>query len=147
MFLFLFLFLLNGIGPSYLKSSGTLLGKNNFVFRHGTNKELDSRIMDYIHGSSPLFGNTRTIMGISQDNKCYFCNNPGDSAEHQLMNCKEVQDDTYHNFQTAMNGSETHSYIEELLIPKNDSIQRNFVERVEFLWGQHHHLMDLLDYS
>ena len=130
-----------------LKKSGVLLGKKNFVFRHGTNKELDSRMLDFIHGSSPIFGNTRKIMGISQNNRCYFCEHPRDNAEHQLIHCEEVQDDTHYNFQAAMNGSETHSYLEEILIPKNDSIQRNFIERVEFLWGQHQHLMDLLNYS
>ena len=132
---------------SELKNSGTLLGKNNFVFGHNTNKELDSRIMDFIHGSSPLFGNIRKIMGISKEDKCYFCNHPGDSAEHQLLKCEEVQDDTHNNFQAAMDSSDPQSFLEELLIPKTNSIQRDFVERVAFLWGQHQHLEDLLDYS
>ena len=130
-----------------LKDSGTLLGKDNFVFRHNTSKELDSRIMDYIHGSSPLFGNTRKVMGLSTEDGCNFCTHSGDSPEHQLLKCKEVQDGTYEEFVALMEGSYPDSYLEEVLIPKNCNTQRNFVNRVDFLWGQHQYLEDLLNYS
>ena len=130
-----------------MKDSGTLLGKDNFVFRHNTSKELDSRIMDYIHGSSPLFGNTRKVMGLSTEDGCNFCTHSGDSPEHQLLKCKEVQDGTYEEFVALMEGSYSDSYLEEVLIPKNCNTQRNFVNRVDFLWGQHQYLEDLLNYS
>ena len=46
-----------------IKNSGLLLDKNNFLFGHNTVKDLDSCIMDYIHGSSSLFVGVQTIMG------------------------------------------------------------------------------------
>ena len=37
-------------------------------------EQLDSRIMDYIHGSSPFFANILKIMGESSGETCRFCN-------------------------------------------------------------------------
>ena len=71
--------------------------------------------MDYIHGSSPLFGNTLKVMGLSIEDGCNYCTHSGDSPEHQLLECKEVQDMTHKEFVALMEGSYHDSYLEEAL--------------------------------
>ena len=73
------------------------LDKNNFLFNHRTTKKEDSHIMDFIHGNSPLFGNCRKRMGITNEDKCDFCQQFWDSPSHQLFWCKELQDQSHTN--------------------------------------------------
>ena len=58
------------------------------LFEHNTC--LYSRIMNYIHSSSPLFSGIQNIMGKNSGETCRFCNNFDGSPEHQLLLCLEV---------------------------------------------------------
>ena len=124
-----------------IKNSGLILDKNNFLFGYNTNKSLDSRIMDYIHGSSPLFANIQKIMGGGSGEACRFCNSFNDSPVHQLLLCLEVQDTSYLQLKEELGGADPHSYLEEVLT--KSSTQKAFIKRVEFLWGQNEALQDL----
>ena len=126
-----------------IKNSGLILGKDNFLFGHNTSKSLDSRIMDYIHGSSPLFANIQKIMGGGSGEACRFCNSFIDSPVHQLLLCLEVQDTSYLQLKEELGGADSHSYLDEVLT--KSSTQKAFIKRVEFLWGQNDALQDLSD--
>jgi hypothetical protein len=122
-----------------MRSEDLVLNKNNFIFNHSTTKAEDSYIMDYIHGSSAIFGNTRA--SIDKDaslDVCYFCNNRGDSPEHQLIRCIEVEEHTHRSLRNSLqNGN---NYVEEIV--DNAELQRTFIKRILFLKGQHEFVLD-----
>ena len=119
-----------------------VLNKNNFIFNHNTTKAEDSYIMDYLHGSSAIFGNTRS--SIDKDaslDVCYFCNNPGDSPEHQLLSCREVEEHTHSKLKNSLqNGC---NYVEEIV--EYAELQKPFIKRIVFLKGQHEFILDSED--
>ena len=95
--------------------------------------------MDYMHGSSFIFGNIRsTIDKEEEKNNCYFCNGNNDNPEHQLLDCTEVADITHQNFRNRIENMQ--QYVEEILVPKNKNIQESFIDRIKFLKGQHEFL-------
>ena len=111
------------------------LNKNNFLFNHSTTKKQDSMIMDYVHGSSLIFGNIRQTVCRAKDSKCYFCHEDYDTPEHQLLNCPEVKDETYSQLCELMNTSQ--GYLSQILLPTNRHVQLGFIKRIIFLLGQH----------
>ena len=122
-----------------IRNSEVILDKNNFLFNHNTTKGEDSYIMDYMHGSSLIFGNIRsTIDKDMEEDFCYFCNNTNDSPGHQLLGCTEVADLTHDKLQQQIDG--TQQYVEEIVLPKDKTLQRIFIERIIFLKGQHEFL-------
>ena len=115
-----------------IRNSEVILDKNNFLFNHNTTKGEDSYIMDYMHGSSLIFGNIRsTIDKDMEEDFCYFCNNTNDSQGHQLLGCTEVADLTHDKLQQQIDG--TQQYVEEIVLPKDKTLQRIFIERIIFL--------------
>ena len=120
-----------------IRSKELHLNKDNFLFRLNSDKRTDSFTLDYIHGSSFIFGNIR---GQADGNKlCYFCNTTDDSPEHQLVECMEVQDQTHQHLMQTWNSQEHEQLIVEILAPQktHNNIQKRFVNRVSFLMGQH----------
>ena len=121
--------------------TGIILDHKNSIFRFNTPKHTDSRILDYIHGSSPLFGPIRAkIDPHSVDGtECSFCRWTEDSPYHQLLECPEVQDTTHSQLRTWLPEGDDLPLIEEILTPQKDKlgIQEAFISRVEFLIGQH----------
>ena len=112
------------------------LNKNNFVFNYGTKKELDSYIQDYIHGNSLIFGNIRSSTSNRKESKlCYFCNKEIDSPVHQLLLCTEVAEVTQCNL--LRNISSQNEFLKEILFSSSDELHKTFIERVQFLKGQH----------
>ena len=112
------------------------LSKNNFVFNYGTKKELDSYIQDYIHGNSLIFGNIRSSTSNRKESKlCYFCNKEIDSPVHQLLLCTEVAEVTQCNL--LRNISSQNEFLKEILFSSSDELHKTFIERVQFLKGQH----------
>ena len=97
------------------------------LFGHNTSKNLDSRIMDYIHGSSPFFANIQKIMGGGSGEACRFCNSFADSPVHQLLLCLEVQDTSYLQLKEELGGTDSHSYLDEVLT--KSSTQKAFIRR------------------
>jgi len=122
-----------------MKAGVLLLDKDNFIFNNNTTKAEDSYIMDYLLGSSDIFGSTRS--SIDRDaslNVCYFCNNPGDTPEHQLLNCKEVKEHTHSNLKSLLQND--CNYVEEIV--ENAELQKPFIDRIVFLKGQHEFILD-----
>ena len=122
-----------------MKAGVLVLDKNNFIFNNNTTKAEDSYIMDYLLGSSDIFGSTRS--SIDRDaslNVCYFCNNPGDTPEHQLLNCSEVEEHTHSNLKNLLQND--CNYVEEIV--ENVELQKPFIDRIVFLKGQHEFILD-----
>ena len=95
--------------------------------------------MDNMHGSSLIFGNIRsTIDKDKEEDFCYFCNNTNDSPGHQLLACTEVADLTHDKLQQQIDG--TQQYVEEIVLPKDKTLQSIFIDRIIFLKGQHEFL-------
>ena len=120
-----------------IRSKELQLGKDNFLFRFNTNKRIDSFVMDFVHGSSFIFGNIR---GMHDDNRlCYFCNRINDSPEHQLVECEEIQDQTYQQLMSAWSSRQLEQLLVDIIAPENSAsqVQKMFVERVAFLMEQH----------
>ena len=121
------------------------LNKDNSLFRFESKKRTDSFIMDYIHGSSFIFGNIR---GLEDGNKlCYFCNSMEDSPEHQLVECKEIQDDTHKQLvDSCMTSGHIGEILCNILAPHDSAnqIQKSFIERVAFLMEQHDFMEELV---
>jgi len=125
-----------------MQSNNVNFDRNNFLFNHRTTKQEDSHIMDFIHGNSPIFGNCRERMGLG-DNSCYFCQNQEDDPLHQLFNCEEVQDSSYSNLLEVIVNPQ--DYVNEVLLPRDRTVQRRFIERIEFLMEQHQLVYELRD--
>ena len=125
--------------------SNIVLNKNNNIFNYNTSKREDSFIMDYLHGNSLLFGNTRaSIIDDTNENKCYFCDNWGDSPYHQLIACEAVKDESHQAFQDELDKclarceNEPLSHVPKLLASENiHQLQKRFIERVKFLKEKH----------
>ena len=110
------------------------LNKLNNIFNFNTTKREDSYILDFIHGNSYLFGQCRKR--IPQNNtSCWFCFSSADSAEHQILHCKKLIEQTHKNLLNILI-TPSH-YREEILAPTRDDIQPIFIERVRFLIQQH----------
>ena len=117
-----------------LDKDRVLLNKNNYIFNNNTTKQEDSYIMDYIHGSSFIFGNTRKSLKKEPDDICYFCDRDRDSAEHQIFFCKELyEEDPRRDWENV----DATNYLEQILVPKSKSTQIEFIERVKFLTSKH----------
>ena len=108
--------------------------RKDFLFNHGTSKREDSFILDYIHGNSLLFGNCRKRMQLGED-RCYFCQKEEDGPFHQLFMCEDVQDSTHSKLISVIQNPL--NYVQEVLIPNNQEVQFQFIERIRFLMGQH----------
>ena len=121
------------------------LNGDNFLFNHNTTKGLDSYMMDYIHGNSFIFGNVRaSISKGEKPSTCYFCNTETDSATHQIEQCTEVEENTYRELLTQLNSpGASGNIIKDLIFPLNDRVQLAFIERIDFLKGQHEHVIGL----
>lgn len=121
------------------------LNGDTYLFNHNTTKGLDSYILDYIHGNSLIFGNTRASVSKGEEpSTCYFCNTETDSATHQIEHCTEVEDNTHKELITQLNSpGASGNIIQDLIFPLNDSVQLAFIERIDFLKGQHEHVIGL----
>ena len=121
------------------------LNGDNFLFNHNTTKGLDSYMMDYIHGNSFIFGNVRaSISKGEKPSTCYFCNTETDSATHQIEQCTEVEENTHRELLTQLNSpGASGNIIKDLIFPLNDRVQLAFIERIDFLKGQHEHVIGL----
>ena len=119
------------------------LNRDNFLFNHNTKKGLDSYIMDYIHGNSFIFGNARASVSKGEKpSTCYFCNTETDSATHQIEHCTEVEESTHGELQTQLNSpGASGNIIKDLIFPLTDGVQLAFIERIDFLKGQHEHVI------
>ena len=123
-----------------LQSQKCILDKNNFLFNYGTTKAEDSYIFDYIHGNSLIFGNSRATH-LGEENKCLFCQEKYDSQQHQLLECKEVEDDSHSMFQSCIRSNKKY-LLEVLSSNRYEAKQTAFIERVKFLKGQHEFLIE-----
>ena len=124
-----------------ITDTGIILDHKNSIFRFNTPKHTDSRLLDYIHGSSPLFGPIRAKIDphSGEGTECNFCRWTEDSPYHQLLECPEIQDTSHSQLKTWLPEGDDQPLIEEILTPQKDKlgIQEAFISRVEFLIGQH----------
>ena len=116
------------------QQTNVLLNKNNFLFNHGTSKEEDRFILDYIHGNSLIFGHNRHRHS-GEENVCSFCNETHDDRVHQLSESKEVQNETYQAYTKSIEDQQ--NYIVEILSSDEKEKQTAFIDRVKFLKEQH----------
>ena len=116
------------------------LNKDNFLFNYNTTKAEDSYLLDYIHGNSFLFANTRGNL-LGEENKCSFCQENFDNRQHQLLECKEVQDDSHRVFDKCIKNHKKY-LLEVLSSNKSEGKQVAFINRVRFLKGQHEFLLE-----
>ena len=123
-----------------MQSQNLIVDKNNFLFNHGTTKAEDSYILDYIHGNSLIFGNTRATH-LDEENKCYFCQEKYDSRQHQLLDCKEVEDNSHRTFESCIRDKKNY-LLDVLSSDRKEGKQTAFIERVKFLKGQHEFLIE-----
>ena len=119
---------------SRIQTNKIILDKTNNIFNYNTTKREDSFILDFVHGSSFLFGNCRKTV-LDEDSDCYFCAISTDSPEHQLLHCSELAEYTQQQLLKHLS-SQSH-YIEEIIAPMKQEIQKAFIDRVRFLIVQH----------
>ena len=83
---------------------------------------------------------------MHDDNRlCYFCNRINDSPEHQLIECEEIQDQTYQQLMSAWNSRQHDHLLVDIIAPESSAtqVQKMFVERVTFLMEQHDSIDEL----
>ena len=94
--------------------------------------------MDFIHGNSYIFGHIREEEEARK--LCLFCNMRENKPEHQLIECLEVQDNSYqHLISSWATQNQGAGLITDILAPKvcNAELQSAFVKRVLFIIEQH----------
>ena len=77
------------------------------------------------------------------DDSCYFCQNHGDDPLHQLFRCEEVQDNSYSNLLEVIVNPQ--DYVNEVLLSRDRTVQKRFIERIGFLMEQHQLVYELQD--
>ena len=128
------------------KEKNVTLKPRNLLFRHGTTKHTDSRLLDFIHGSSPLFGSMRAKLDNNLNRRaCFFCNIDVDSPGHQIFDCQEVKDETYHVLKESSQDVELPDLMAKIFVPSSAGaidMQRVFIDRVAFLADQQESMQD-----
>ena len=130
------------------RNKNITLKPKNMLFTHGTTKYVDSRLLDFIHGSSPLFGSMRVKLDNSNQGcrSCFFCNVDADSPGHQIFECLEVRDETYHRLRKCGQNMESTNLMAKCIVPSSADttmdIQRAFIDRVAFLADQQESMHD-----
>ena len=100
---------------------------------------------DYIHGNSFIFVNFRASISKGEKPRtCYFYNTETNSATDQIEQCTEVEENTHRELLTQLNSpGASGNIIKDLIFPLNDCVQLAFIERIDFLKGQHEHVIGL----
>ena len=107
--------------------------KKSYIFRYNTTRYMDTRIMEFIHGSSDRFQNfyqSRLGNTLVQD-LCNYCETGKDSPSHQLFDCIALEDHYRRELERLIDSKE--DYLHHLLIDGNEIIHRLFYKRVEFI--------------
>ena len=76
-----------------------------------------------------------------------WCNSMEDSPEHQLVECKEIQDDTHKQLvDSCMTSGHIGEILCNILAPYDSAnqLQKSFIERVAFLMEQHDFVEELV---
>ena len=122
-----------------IKIEEITLNTRNSIFNYSTTKKEDSFLFDFIHGNSLIFGKCREAV-MQEKDICYFCNEQGDSAQHQLFDCNSLKDLTHKDFK-AQTKSEDY-YLETIIAPRCDEIyhQKLFIQRIKALISKHDEL-------
>ena len=108
-----------------------LLSKKTYIFGHGTTRYMDSRICDFIHGSSTAFANFSVTLGTQECSICRYCKTDPDSPEHQLFYCTALEDPTRQKLLTVIDDP-TH-YIVDLVFAGCGQIHKLFYDRIAFI--------------
>ena len=121
-----------------IRSKELLLNNHNFLFRFNSDKRTDSFTMDFIHGNSNIFGHIREEEEARK--LCLFCNMRESKPEHQLIECPEVQDNSYQQLISSWASQHQGAgLMTDILAPEvgNSKLQNAFVKRVKFIIEQH----------
>ena len=121
-----------------IRSKELLLDNHNFLFRFNSDKRTDSFTMDFIHGNSNIFGHIREEEEARK--LCLFCNMRESKPEHQLIECPEVQDNSYQQLISSWASQHQGAgLMTDILAPEvdNSKLQNAFVKRVKFIIEQH----------
>ena len=111
----------------------TAVTKNSYIFQHNTTRYMDTRVMEFIHGSSDRFQNfykSRLCNPLVKD-VCNYCEAEIDSPTHQLFDCIALEDQNCRAMKRLPNFQE--DYLHHLLITGNEKHHRLFYKRVEFI--------------
>ena len=121
-----------------IRSKELLLNNHNFLFRFNSDKRTDSFTMDFIHGNSNIFGHIREEEEAKKI--CLFCNMRESKPEHQLIECPEVQDNSYDQLISSWASQHQGAgLMTDILVPEasNSKLQSAFVKRIKFIIEQH----------
>ena len=64
----------------------------DYIFGHNSSRYADSRVLDFLHGSSVQFQNFCRSIKVSTSSLCIYCETEEDSPVHQLFYCYALED-------------------------------------------------------
>ena len=77
-----------------IKNKSIDISKSSYLFRNGSSRYMDTRVMDFVQGSSDRFQGFMNSAYNSPYLMCNYCNSDWDSPEHQLLYCEKLDDPT-----------------------------------------------------
>ena len=107
------------------------LSKSTYIFGHGTTRENDSRLADFIHGSCTSFENFNFTLGIQTNKVCRYCESAYDSPEHQLFDCSALEDPSMQNLKLLVD--QPSNYISEILFDGNKYLHSLLYDRIAYI--------------
>ena len=118
-----------------VQSNSIKLNKTSYIFGNNSNRYMDSRVMDFIHGSANRFQNFSASITGNRNITCQFCHASPDSPEHQLLYCPAL-DDPYRLHLSQLSKSLS-CLIHEIVFNGNPQLHKLIYNRVAFIESVH----------
>ena len=108
------------------------LSPREYIFGHNTSRYADTRVFDFLHGSSTQFQNFCHSLKISTSSICTYCETEEDSPEHQLFHCYALDDSSRRELVANIDNPST--FLRDIVFTSTTHYTHKLLyERVDFI--------------
>ena len=109
------------------------LSKATYIFGHSTTRKMDTRLAEFIHGSSTAFQNFNASLDSQNSSICLYCKRDYDSPEHQLLHCEALDDQNRRKLLEIVSNSSKSTTLSELVFCGTAHTHKLLYDRVKYL--------------
>ena len=107
------------------------ISKVSYLFSLGKSRYMDSRVMDFVHGSSDRFLSFTSSAHNDPNKICRYCESEFDSPIHQLLYCTSLDDSNRRLLVDIL--QQPHSIIQDVIFTGNPYLYNILYNRVKFI--------------
>ena len=114
-----------------IKGNKIDISKTSYMFGLGHSRYMDSRVMDFIHGSSDRFQSFTSSAYNDTNRICHHCDSEWDSPIHQLLYCTSL-DDSNRRLLVHILPQPT-SILQDIIFSGNPYLYKILYKRIKFI--------------